>query len=98
MFKIFFCKLLLTICGPNFWPFGANAIFLREPEIPRVCPWGLAALVPPGFKAMPRLCLGNWLAALVALGSALGDSLSLWPQPMILNLNKNTNMINKYVI
>ncbi len=88
--------------------FRANAIFLREPDFLRVRPWGLVVLVSPGFEVMPQLCLGDWRPALVALGSALGDSraalvasgstlgdlLSLWPWPTILNLNKNTNMID----
>ncbi len=88
--------------------FGANAIFLQEHDFLQICPWGLAVLVSQGFEAMPQLYLFDWCtalvasgsalgdscAALVALGSALGDSLSSWPQPTILNLNKNINTTN----
>jgi hypothetical protein len=49
---------------------------------PQALPLGTRWARGLGFEAMPWLCLGDSRAALVALGSALGDSLLLCPRAL----------------
>ena len=60
--------LALVTCVLRSWPWA--------PPSGTRCARGLS------FEAMPRLCLGDLHAALMALGSALGDSLRLCPRAL----------------
>jgi hypothetical protein len=60
--------LALMTCVLCSWPWA--------PPLETCCAHGL------GFKAIPRLCLGELRAALVASGSALGDLLHFCPRAL----------------